>query len=81
MIREEFHPWEASVRLVQDSGAADNVVLRVEPEKAVRELQYEVREGREAGEAVVLVSAFIADCNSSFILQFDSSKEVDHCHA
>ena len=34
----------------------------------VRELQYEVREGREAGEAVVIPTAFIANRNSSFIL-------------
>ena len=33
-----------------------------------RELQYEVREGREAGEVVVLPSAFIAKRNGSFIL-------------
>ncbi len=31
-------------------------------------LQYEVREGGEAGEVVVLPKAFIANCNSSFIL-------------
>ncbi len=35
----------------------------------VRSLQYEVREGREAGEVVVVPSAFIANRNSSFILQ------------
>jgi len=35
----------------------------------VRLLQYEVREGREAGEVVVIPKAFIANCNSSFILQ------------
>ena len=34
----------------------------------VRLLQYEVREGSEAGEAVVVPQAFIANCNSSFIL-------------
>jgi len=35
----------------------------------VRLLQYEVREGREAGEVVVIPRAFIANRNSSFILQ------------
>ena len=35
---------------------------------AVRDMQYEVREGREAGEVVVLPQAFIANRNSSFIL-------------
>jgi len=34
----------------------------------VRDMQYEVREGREAGEVVVVPSAFIANRNSSFIL-------------
>jgi len=34
----------------------------------VRDLQYEVREGREAGEAVIIPTAFIAKRNSSFIL-------------
>jgi len=34
----------------------------------VQLLQYEVREGREAGEVVVIPKAFIANCNSSFIL-------------
>ena len=33
-------------------------------------LQYEVREGREAGEVVVLPQAFIANRNQSFILQY-----------
>jgi len=33
-----------------------------------RELQYEVREGREAGEVVVIPTAFIAKRDSSFIL-------------
>ena len=36
-----------------------------------RLLQYEVREGREAGELVVLPKAFIANCNGPFILQLD----------
>ena len=35
----------------------------------VRLLQYEVREGREAGEVVVIPKAFIANRDSSFILQ------------
>ena len=34
----------------------------------VRRLQYEVREGREAGEVVVVPQAFIAKRNQSFIL-------------
>jgi len=37
-------------------------------EGVVRELQYEVREGREAGEAVIIPTAFLANRNSSFIL-------------
>ena len=37
----------------------------------VRFLQYEVREGGEAGEVVVIPKAFIANCNGSFILQLD----------
>ncbi len=41
----------------------------VSGDKVVRILQYEVREGREAGEVVVIPQAFIANCNSSFILQ------------
>ena len=44
--------------------------------KLAQFLQYEVREGREAGEAVVLPQAFIANCNGSFILQLDCFKEV-----
>ncbi len=34
----------------------------------VRELQYGVREGREAGEVVIIPKAFIADRDSCFIL-------------
>jgi len=34
----------------------------------VRDMQYEVREGSEADEVVVLPKAFIANRNSSFIL-------------
>ena len=37
-------------------------------DKAVHFLQYEVREGREASEAVVDRVAIIANCNDSFIL-------------
>ena len=37
-------------------------------DQVVRFLQYEVREGREAGEVVVVPSAFIANRDSSFIL-------------
>ena len=39
-------------------------------------LQYEVREGREVGEVVVIPKAFIAKCNQSFILQLDHFEEV-----
>ena len=49
-------------------------VLRVAPDRVVdpvQFLQYEVREGREAGEVVVLPKAFIANCNGSFILQLN----------
>ena len=42
---------------------------------AVRFLQYEVREGREAGEAVVIPKAFIANCNGPFILQLNLFEE------
>ena len=34
----------------------------------VRDMQYEVREGREAGEVVIVPQAFIAKRDSSFIL-------------
>jgi len=37
-------------------------------DQLVHLLQYEVREGREAGEVVVIPKAFIAKRNSSFIL-------------
>ena len=37
----------------------------------VRVLQCEVREGREAGEVVVIPKAFIAKRNQSFILQLE----------
>jgi len=37
----------------------------------VRLLQYEVREGREVGEVVVLPKAFIAKRNKSVILQLE----------
>ncbi len=40
-------------------------------DKVVHYLQYEVREGREAGEVVVLPKAFLANCNGSFILRLD----------
>jgi len=39
-----------------------------------RILQYEVREGREAGEVVVLPQAFIAKSNQSFILQYKGGR-------
>jgi len=43
-----------------DSPVGEGVVARI--------MQYEVREGREAGEAVIVPSAFIANRDSSFIL-------------
>ena len=44
-------------------------------EKAVPFLQYEVREGREAGEVVVLPKAFSANCNGPVILRLDLFEE------
>jgi len=44
-------------------------LLDYKDQGVVRLLQYEVREGREAGEVVVIPKAFIANRNSSFILQ------------
>ena len=47
----------------------DSDVVRGQPGRVVaRGLQYGVREGREAGEVVCIPSAFIANCDSSFIL-------------
>jgi len=43
----------------------------------VRFLQYEVREGREAGEVVVLPKAFIANCNQTCILQLGGWVDED----
>ncbi len=40
-----------------------------------RFLQYEVREGREAGEVVVIPKAFIAKRNGPFILQLNVFEE------
>ncbi len=40
-------------------------------DRVVHYLRYEVREGREAGEVVVLPKAFIAKRNSSFILRLE----------
>ncbi len=48
-----------------DSETADSPVGK---SGLVRELQYEVREGREAGEVVVIPTAFFAKRDSSFIL-------------
>jgi len=47
----------------------------------VRELQYEVREGREASEAVIIPTAFIANRDSSFILLEVSGGEDQTCQA
>jgi len=44
-----------------DSPVGKGVVVRI--------LRYEVREGREAGEVVIVPYAFIVNRNSSFILQ------------
>jgi len=51
-------------------------VLWVAPDQPVRVLQYEVREGGEAGEVVVLPKAFIANRNGSLILQLGGCDEV-----
>jgi len=65
MIRHSFP--EGTDRLVEllrwpaDSLVGERRVL-------VRDLRYEVREGREAGEVVVVPKAFIAKRDSSFIL-------------
>ena len=53
--------WEDFMTpLLTDSLVGKRVVVRI--------LQYEVREGREAGEVVVVSKAFIAKRDSSFIL-------------
>ena len=52
-----------SSRDTQHSGGSADLGSQV-----VRVLQYEVREGGEAGEVVVVPTAFIANRNSSFIL-------------
>ena len=46
--------------LFPDSPVGKGVVARI--------MQYEVREGREAGEVVIVPQALIANRNSSFIL-------------
>ena len=52
---------------IQDTlGHLDQLVAR--GKAVVRELQYEVREGGEAGEVVCIFKALIANRNSSFIL-------------
>ncbi len=63
-------PWEASVVSVKSSLTEDSAVPGV-----ARYLQYEVREGREAGELVVIPKAFIANRNGSFILQLNLFEE------
>jgi len=40
-------------------------------DKVVRDLQYAVREGREAGEVVVIPKALIANRKNSFILHLE----------
>ena len=53
-----------------DSPVGEGVVVRI--------LQYGVREGREAGEVVVIPEAFIANRDSSFILLevFGNGEEI-----
>ena len=51
------------------AGSQSDSLSRGRRDQVVRSLQYEVREGREAGEVVVIPAAFIANRNSSFILQ------------
>ncbi len=51
-----------------DVAAPDPADSLVGESGVVRLLQYEVREGREAGEMVVIPTAFIAKRDSSFIL-------------
>ena len=46
-------------------------------DQLVHLLQYEVREGREAGEVVVIPESFIADRNQSVILQLNLFEEGD----
>jgi len=60
-------PAEA-IRDEADSESSDGPGGRL-----VRLLRYEVREGREAGEVVVIPQVFIANCKVPFILQY---KEV-----
>ncbi len=64
MRMEKGHTVETSSLHGDTRELPDDWVLGV-----ARELQYEVREGREAGEVVVIPKAFIANRNSSFILQ------------
>jgi len=58
-------------------GLADSLVGKCVA--VVRDMQYEVREGGEAGEVVVIPKAFIAKRNQSFILLVQE-KEDETCH-
>ena len=61
-LERQVAQLEADVKVVEmDSQAWD---------KAVRFLQYEVRERREAGEPCCEVVAGIANCNGSCLLRF-----------
>jgi len=64
LVEKTLLPEGTVVGLDFDSETADSPV----GSGVVRLLQYEVREGREAGEVVVIPTAFIANRNSSFIL-------------
>jgi len=54
-----------------EAEARDDAFDSEAPDQVVRFLQYEVREGREAGEVVVLPKAFIANCNQTCILRLE----------
>ena len=71
MIEEKGHTVETSSLQEMFSDLPDQAVDGVAPF-----LQYEVREGREAGEVVVLPKAFIANCNGPFLLQLNLFGEV-----
>ncbi len=49
----------------------DRLISGGRSDRLVRILQYEVREGREAGELVILPKAFIANCNQTCILRLE----------
>ena len=65
MIDLRSFPDGTEIEVIQTPGFGDSPVGRG---AVVRKLQYEVREGREAGETVVVPQAFIAKRNQYFIL-------------